>query len=311
VTTEISYGKAAVSTYRTYGTPLEGVTPIPESPFSGRSNVLLAAEIDVEVLGDVFLPAYTEGDNSLVVATDTMKNFIHTESLAFTGPTLEAWLYFLGRRFLETYPQMERLRLDGRELAFQPAVVPDGDGGFTESDVLFVHDRNDHGVASIGLSRGDGPDGAVITTDLESGRVGLRLMKVTGSAFKSFARDAYTTLPERRDRPLYTWLDVRWRYRDPAVATEPRVADYVASEQVADLAAAVFHRFVSLSIQHLIHEIGNAILDRFPQLGEVSFVSQNRLWDTSVVSEGSDRKEKVYTDPRPPFGRITLTLRRD
>jgi urate oxidase len=310
VRTEISYGKAEVSTYRTYGTPLEGVTSIPESTFTGRSNVLLAAEIDVEVLGEVFLPAYTEGDNSLVVATDTMKNFIHTESLAFGGCTLEGWLHFLGSRFLATYRHMERLRLEGRQLAFLPAIVPDGEGGFTESEVLFARDRNDHGVASLELSRTDGEGTGVVIDDLASGRVGLQLMKVTGSAFKSFARDAYTTLPERKDRPLYTWLEIRWRYADPTVATEPRVAEYVASEQVADLATAVFHRFVSLSIQHLVHEIGNAILDRFPQLDEVSFLSQNRLWDTSVVSEGSDRREKVYTDPRPPYGRITLTLRR-
>nr|HEV8053839.1 urate oxidase [Candidatus Limnocylindrales bacterium] len=266
MTTEISYGKAEVSTYRTYGTPLDGVTAIPESPFTGRSNVLLAAEIDVQVLGDVFLPAYTEGDNSLVVATDTMKNFIHTESLAFSGSTLEGWLHFLGSRFLATYPDMERLRLDGRQLAFQPAVVPDGDGGFMESEVLFAHDRNDHGVASIGLSRASSDGGRAAIDDLEAGRVGLQLMKVTGSAFKAFARDAYTTLPERRDRPLYTWMDIRWRYADASIATEPRVAEYVASEQVADLATAVFHGFVSLSIQHLLHEIGNAVLDRFPQL---------------------------------------------
>ena len=44
---EIQYGKAAVKVYRTYGAPLRGVTPIPESPFSGRENVLMAAELEV------------------------------------------------------------------------------------------------------------------------------------------------------------------------------------------------------------------------------------------------------------------------
>nr|MDQ3553990.1 urate oxidase [Chloroflexota bacterium] len=105
--TEIHYGKAAVSTYRTYATPLRGVTPIPESPFTGRGNVLFAAELDVRVLGEGFLSAYTEGDNRQVVATDTMKNFIHRESMVFAGSTLEGWLFFIGRRFLETYPHME------------------------------------------------------------------------------------------------------------------------------------------------------------------------------------------------------------
>ena len=106
------------------------MTAIPESAFTGRPNMLLAAEIDVQVLGDAFTAAYTEGDNSIVVATDTMKNFIHRESLAFDGSTLEGWLSFLGRRFLETYPQMERLRVSAEEIRFDPARVPAADGGF-------------------------------------------------------------------------------------------------------------------------------------------------------------------------------------
>ena len=44
---EIYYGKADVATYRTYGTPLEGITTIPESSFEGKSNTLLAASIEV------------------------------------------------------------------------------------------------------------------------------------------------------------------------------------------------------------------------------------------------------------------------
>ena len=121
---ETHYGKAEVSTYRTNGTPLTGVRAIPESTFTGRPNILMAASIDVQVMGDVFTAAYTEGDNSQVVATDTMKNFIHRESLAFTGSTLEGWLYFLGDRFLDTYPQMERLRVSGEELRFDAQSVP-------------------------------------------------------------------------------------------------------------------------------------------------------------------------------------------
>src|SRR5918995_6282029 len=136
---EIYYGKADVATYRTYGTPLRGITTIPESSFEGRTNTLLAASIEVQVLGTAFMSAYTEGDNRLVVATDTMKNFIHRESLVFDGSTLEEWLLFIGRRFLETYPDMERLRVSGVEIPFEPALVPtaDGDGEFAASEVLF------------------------------------------------------------------------------------------------------------------------------------------------------------------------------
>jgi len=304
---ETHYGKADVSTYRTYGTPLVGVRRIPESSFEGRRNTLLAASIDVQVMGEAFTDAYTVGDNSNVVATDTMKNFIHRESLAFRGSTLEGWLLFLGTRFLETYPQMERLRVSGEELRFDAQSVPT-DGGFAASEVLFHRRHDDRSVSMLEVGRSE--DGQVILGDLRSGRVGLELIKVTGSAFAAFARDDYTTLPERTDRMLFTFIDISWRYADPTVAVGPDPARYVDGQQVADLAAVVFHQFVSLSIQHLVHEIGTRMLERYPELTEIAFEAQNRTFDPSGESE-ADARIKVSTDPRPPYGRIGLTMRRE
>ena len=52
------------------------------------------------------------------------------------------------------------------------------------------------------------------------------------------------------------------------------------------------------------------MLLRWPQLSEVSFEAQNRLWDLAGES-GEDQRVKVYADPRPPFGKIGLRLRRE
>jgi urate oxidase len=305
---ETHYGKAEVSTYRTAALPLVGLPAIPESSYTGRSHDLLAAQIDVQVMGEAFTEAYTVGDNRNVVATDTMKNFIHRLSLEFEGSTLEGWLYFLGQRFVETYPQMERLRVSGEEIRFDPAPVPTSDGGFVPSGVLFRRHAGDRGVASVELGRGD--DGAVVLGDIRAGRVGLELLKTTGSAFADFPRDQYTTLPSRKDRLLYTYVDIAWRYVDGRIPLEPDAARYVASEQVSDLAAVVFHEFVSLSIQHLVHEIGQRMFDRFEALAEITFEAQNRTFDMAEESPDEARR-KVYTNPRPPYGRIGLTMRRE
>ena len=96
----ITYGKAAVPVYRV------------------RDNQLMAVEVDVEVFGENFLPAYTQGDNSAVVATDSMKNFILRHGLSYEGATLEGFLAELGRGFVETYEDMTALHLSGRELRF-------------------------------------------------------------------------------------------------------------------------------------------------------------------------------------------------
>jgi urate oxidase len=242
------------------------------------------------------------------VATDTMKNFIHAVSLRARARALEEWLLEVGTAFLDTYPHMERLTMVGRDLPFPAALVPAADGdGFEASDRLFSRDRSDHGSARLDLARD--ASGGVEITDHESGRRGLQLIKITGSAFADFARDEHTTLPERRDRPLYVWCDIGWTYIDPSHATLGDASKYVASEQVADLANAAFHEFVSLSIQHLVNEMGIRMLDRWPQLASVSFDAQNRLWD--VGAEAEDGKTKTYADPRPPFGHIGLVLRRD
>jgi urate oxidase len=297
----ISYGKSRVPVYRVYAQPLSGVPAIPESSFTGRENILFTAEVDVEVFGENFLPSYTEGDNSMVVATDTMKNFILRQSLAFDGSTLEGLLEHLGQQFLATYPQMERLRMTGRELPFTAAQVPQG-GQFGKSNVLFSRSHDDYAMATLACAS---EGGVVKITDHSCGQIGMHLFKVTGSAFTKFARDAYTTLPERGDRPLFIYLDILWKYSDPAQMH----SRYIPHEQVRDVAQTVFHEFVSESIQHLIHEMGKRLLARFPQMAEVSFEGHNLTRDPIAASE-TDPKQKVYSDPFPAYGLIKLTMSR-
>lgn len=264
-----SYGKAAVSVYRTDGV-----------------RRLLGAEIEAEVFGEAFAAAYTEGDNSMVVPTDTMKNVIHDTALEYEGDDLDGLLDLVGDRFLASYEQIERLRLHARELPF----APEGELG-----VLFRRLHDEQAVAELELDRSG-------VLDRRAGIEGLQLIKITGSAFASFARDEHTTLPEMIDRPLFIYLDVHWRCAAPT--------DRIAPEQVRSSTIATFDEFVSMSIQHLVHEMGRRLLEELPALAEVSFRAENRLWDTACVSE-TDPRTKVYTDPRPPYGVIRLTLTRD
>jgi len=304
---EISYGKLRVPLYRIYARPLSGVTPIPESAFTGRGNVLVGMEVDLEVFGDAFLGAYTEGDNSRVVATDSMKNIILRQSLAYDGATVEGQLAHLGRQFLGDYDDMRAVRLTAREFPFAAVPVPAREG-YEESNRLFSRRYGDYAVVTLMMERA--ADGGYTITEHQVGRVGMELLKVTGSAFTHFVRDANTTLPERGDRPLFVHMDLHWRYADPADLLDETHARYVPAEQMRDLAQVVFHEFVSESIQHLVHEMGTRILTRFPQLAEVAFEAQNRTPDPAATSD-ADPKVKVYSAPFPAFGLIRLTMRRN
>jgi urate oxidase / 2-oxo-4-hydroxy-4-carboxy-5-ureidoimidazoline decarboxylase len=260
---KIHYGKDAVSVYRT-----------------DADGNLFAAEIELVIQGDAFLPSYTEGDNSMVVATDSMKNFIHSCGCDFSGSSLEDFIAYVGRCFLERYGHVEAVRLEGRELTFE-----------RRGDVLYQQTYADRGVAWLVLGR----DGVV---DHRSGRVGLHLVKLTGSSFTGFVRDEFTTLPEASDRPLFVHLDVHWRHAD--------FTQRASSEQVRELLFATFDDFVSESIQHLAHEMGTRVLDRFGEIEQIEFDGQNRLWDSAQAHDGV----VVYTDARPPYGVIHLTLAR-
>ncbi|MGB3307476.1 MAG: urate oxidase [Thermomicrobiales bacterium] len=307
VTYRISYGKKQVPFHRVYATPLTGLTPIPESTFTGRSNIVFACEVDVEVIGEDFLPAYTVGDNSLVVATDSMKNIIIRQAMAFSGATHEGYLASLAQTFIERYEHLHDLRLEARQLPFTASQVAGEGRSPGASDVVFDYvPGGDHAVARMRVQRGE--EGPVIV-EQESGRVGMQLLKVTGSSFTAFVRDEHTTLPERRDRPLFIHLDVFWRYREAAACLGDDPATYVAAEQMGDLCRSVFDGFVSESIQHLIHEMGRRMLARFPQLASVRFVAENHTRDPWHQSE-DDPRAKVYSEPFPAFGEIRLEMTR-
>ena len=259
----VSYGKGAVSVYR-----IEG-------------DRLFAAEIALVIGDEVFVPSYTEGDNSLVVATDSMKNFIQKVALDFAGEALEDLLHAIAGSFLERYEHVQTVKLTATELAFERR------GGL-------VHQRlyDDTAWASL-VSKREGP-----STVERSGRRGLHLLKLSGSSFAGFVRDEHTTLPESFDRPLFVHMDVMWENADAR-----KRADGLA---LRESFISTFADFESASIQHLVHEMGVRALAEFPELASISFRAENRLWDTAQTADAA----AVYTDARPPYGLIELALRR-
>ena len=303
----IAYGKESVPVYRHNARPLGGIPEVPESRFAGRANVVFAHEVSVEVHGDNFLPAYTRGDNSGVVATDSMKNFILRQAAEYEGATLEGYLAQLGRGFLDRYELMQEVLVSGRELPFSAVEVP-GEDGFEPSPVLRRRQRSDHSVAELRYRR---EDSTPVLLDQLSGRVSMELLKTEGSAFTRFVRDEYTTLPERSDRPLFIRMDVHWEYADPADAIGDDVSRYVAGEQVRDVCAVVFHELVSESIQQLVHEMGARLLERYPQLRSLDFVARNMTRDPYPTGQDADAAPTVFVPPFPAFGTIRLTMTRD
>ncbi|MFC3845954.1 factor-independent urate hydroxylase [Paenibacillus sp. MAH-36] len=291
------YGKGDVWVYRSYAKPLTNLTLIPESGFVGRDNVLFGMNIKVAVSGEKFFTSFTEGDNTLVVATDSMKNFILRKAGEYEGATAEGFLAFASRKLLETYPQMTGVKMTADQVAFDPLPVP-GAKGFENGNLVYRYSQNEHPTAKVELTR---TEEGIAIQEHEGGMADLKLIKVKGSSFAGFVRDEYTTLPESYDRPLFIFLDIAWSYEEVEDALDSDLGRYVAAEQIRDIAHTVFHEQHSPSIQNLIYRIGQRALLRFPQLKEIRFESNNRTWET-ILEHATAGEGKVFTEPRLPYG---------
>lgn len=267
------YGKGDVIVYR-----LNRNASSAQQPVFG-ANVLML------LYGDAFWPTYTTGDNTGLVATDSMKNFIQRETLNFEGNDLEGLCHFLAAKFAGRYSQVEGLQVSASEIPYAPIT---GDGGFVPSGP-------ERATARIELRQH-----AVV--EAVSGLKGFRLLRLGGSAFKGFVRDEYTTLPDREDRPLHMWLDAEWSYVDPSsFESSGRVTASVRS-----IVHDVFGGFTSGSIQQVIYQVATRILSDIPAIAEVHLEANNRTWDTIVERDEAG----TFTDARPPYGCLGLRLRR-
>ncbi|MBM7631715.1 urate oxidase/2-oxo-4-hydroxy-4-carboxy-5-ureidoimidazoline decarboxylase [Geomicrobium sediminis] len=289
----MTYGKGNVFAYRTFMEPVVASRQIPESSFKERDNTVFGIDVTVEVGGKEFLSSFTEGDNSKVVATDSMKNFIQRHLATFPGTTAEQFVHYVAHAFLEHYAHIETVKMTADLLPFEATVTTENDEPKI-SDLVYKKSRNEKLKASIHMER---REGAIASVQQMSELTDLQLIKVKDNSFVGFIRDEYTTLPEDGNRPLFIYLNIGWTY-EPGGEEED---GFVAHEQVKDIASTVFHETASPSIQSLIYHIGLRMLQRFPSLKDVRFESQNRTWDT-VVEQVPDSEGKVYTEPRLPYG---------
>ena len=78
------YGKGDVTVYRLRR--------------QGGECPVFAANVKILLYGEAFWPTYTTGDNTNLIATDSMKNFVQRETLNYAGNDLEAYCLFLGEK---------------------------------------------------------------------------------------------------------------------------------------------------------------------------------------------------------------------
>ena len=158
--------------------------------------------VSTSLRGD-FTAAHVDGDQSQVLPTDTQKNtaFAFAKEKGVASP--EEYALALADRLLEA------------------SDAATGPGSRSRSTPGTASPSTDRGHDHAFVRRGGDTRTTVVTLDdsgeqrrawVVSGLRDLVVLKSTGSEFKGFLKDRYTTLAETDDRILATSLVARWRY---------------------------------------------------------------------------------------------------
>jgi urate oxidase len=239
-----------------------------------------------------FDESYTDGDNSAVLPTDTMKNTVY--ALAAREPVHEPETFgvALARHFLDRNPRLRRARIDLTEHLWGHIAR-----GEREHGHAFVRKGGEARTAAIQAHRKRLIVGAGIAD--------LLILKSAHSAFSGFPRDEFTTLPETRDRILATSLTATWRYADTDVEFGS------AWRAVRTTLLDVFAEHQSESVQHTLYAMGQGVLDAIPHVTAIRLVMPNKHHLPIDLSRfGLENRNEIFVATEEPHGLIEATISR-
>lgn len=243
------------------------------------------SDVTIQVLlsGDVE-EAHTDGDNSSVLPTDTMRNTIYALAQESLTRDLEAFAALLGSHFVE--------RSDVHE-----ATVSISETIWSRrSETGFIGGGSERRTARV-----------VMGTDASTsaGIEGLVVLKTRGSSFTGFPRDRYTTLPEKEERLLATSVTADWVYQEIPADTSATWA------LVRETIVRHFFDDWSASVQHQGYQMAEAVLDAVPEISEIRFhlPNQHHLPFDLEVFDMPDLGI-VFHPVSEPYGDIALTVHR-
>jgi urate oxidase len=247
--------------------------------------------VDVGLEGDL-AAAYVEGDNTGLIATDTMRNAIYALAKQHPVDELESFGRVLVEHFLAAAATVTRARV--RIVAHPWARL---EVGGRPHEHAFQRGSGGDRVATV---VGDG--GGV---QIEAGIDDLLVLRTTGSGWEGFLRDRYTTLAETSERILATVITARWSYRG-------RDIEYGAAwREVRQTILDAFCDHYSPSVQFTLHHMGSAVLDAHPDVERISFSLPNRhhlLYDLERF--GLENENEIFHATNEPFGLIEGTVER-
>ncbi len=242
---------------------------------------LTEARVDVALEGD-FDAAHVEGDNTDLLATDTMRNTVYALAKDHLEGEIEEFGLKLVDHFLEAGPKVTGVRIDFTEHLWDRIVV-DGE----------AHEHSFVRAAGVRTATVSGDESGA--RRVEAGIDDLIVLKTTNSGWDNYLHEEFTTLPETNDRILSTVVTARWVYESTDI-------DFGETWRgVKDQVLTTFTDHYSPSVQNTLYITGKAVLERFSEIEKIHFSFPNRhhiLYNLERFGMEND-KEIFHGDPEP------------
>ena len=236
--------------------------------------------------------SYTDGDNQDVLPTDTMKNTVYALAAKYDLEEPETFGVRLAEHFLERNPKLVRVRIDISEHQWGRIAVGDRAHG-----QAFVSDGSQCRTALIEGSRDD--------MRIRAGIRDLVILKSSGSEFRGFVRDEFTTLPEVSDRLLATALTATWQYRAADMDFN------LTWRAVRQTLLETFAQHKSQSVQHTLYAMARAVLDNIDTITAVHLVMPNKHHlPVDLQRFGLQNRNEIFVPTDEPYGLIEASVTR-
>lgn len=213
--------------------------------------------VRVGMTGD-FDAAHTRGDNSELLATDTVRNTVYGLAKEGFERSPEEFGEELLRHFVQTGPRVTGGFMEFTEYLWERVQV--GGEGHNHAFVRQMPQRT---------GRVESEDGQrfKVTSGLEN----LYVLKTTESGWEGYLlEERFTTLPETHERLMATFVTARWEYAGGEVDYDD------VWQRVYRQIQETFTDHYSPSLQNTLFLMGQAVLGLCPEISRIWFQMPNK-----------------------------------
>jgi len=252
--------------------------------------------VQILLTGD-FETAHTEGDNSKILATDTMKNTVYFVAHQSTATSMEAYALDLIDYILPRNPQVSSAEVVIESTLWKRLAV---DGA--PFPTAFMRGSDERQTTTVSRQQGG-------ETSITSGLDRLTIMKTAQSAFVGYIKESLTTLPETTDRLFATALKAEWPYTPAAI--KAGIDFNKVRTHLRETLVSTFAKHDSLSVQQTLYAMGEAALAHTDIIAEIYMLMPNKhnlLVD--LARFGQTNANHIFVPTDEPHGTIEATITR-